>query len=97
MTDFVVAWTKVMTSIATTSDWAPRIHDMLLRLAAGSDTAGDGATLGTDGSRNLGRPGISSMAISTVDSALWDLKARLLNLPFGDFRQNRRRTSERGD
>jgi L-alanine-DL-glutamate epimerase-like enolase superfamily enzyme len=29
--------------------------------------------------RNLGRPGIASMAISAVDVALWDLKARLLN------------------
>jgi len=31
--------------------------------------------------RNLGRPGIVSMGISAVDIALWDLKARLLNLP----------------
>lgn len=31
--------------------------------------------------RNLGRPGICSMAISAVDSALWDLKAKLLGLP----------------
>ncbi|HKW17314.1 MAG TPA: enolase C-terminal domain-like protein [Terriglobales bacterium] len=31
--------------------------------------------------RNLGRPGICSMAISAVDCALWDLKARLLELP----------------
>ncbi|MGH9762047.1 MAG: enolase C-terminal domain-like protein, partial [Blastocatellia bacterium] len=31
--------------------------------------------------RNLGRPGICSMAIAAVDSALWDLKARLLNVP----------------
>lgn len=31
--------------------------------------------------RNLGRPGIASMAISAVDVALWDLKARLLELP----------------
>lgn len=31
--------------------------------------------------RNLGRPGICSMAIAGVDSALWDLKARLLDLP----------------
>jgi L-alanine-DL-glutamate epimerase-like enolase superfamily enzyme len=30
--------------------------------------------------RNLGRPGISSMAISAVDSALWDLKAKLLGV-----------------
>ena len=31
--------------------------------------------------RNLGRPGIASMAISAVDASLWDLKARLLDLP----------------
>lgn len=31
--------------------------------------------------RNLGRPGICSMAIAAVDSALWDLKAKLLNVP----------------
>lgn len=40
--------------------------------------------------RNLGRPGISSMAISAVDTAVWDLKARLLNVPlvrlFGQVR-----------
>lgn len=31
--------------------------------------------------RNFGRSGISAMAISAVDAALWDLKARLLDLP----------------
>ena len=31
--------------------------------------------------RNLGRPGICSMAIAAVDNSLWDLKARLLELP----------------
>lgn len=31
--------------------------------------------------RNQGHPGISSMAIAAVDVALWDLKARLLDLP----------------
>lgn len=31
--------------------------------------------------RNLGRPGISSMAIAAVDNALWDLKARIFDVP----------------
>jgi L-alanine-DL-glutamate epimerase-like enolase superfamily enzyme len=31
--------------------------------------------------RNVGRPGIASAAISAIDVALWDLKARLLGLP----------------
>ncbi|MGI8437234.1 MAG: enolase C-terminal domain-like protein [Chthoniobacterales bacterium] len=40
--------------------------------------------------RNLGRPGICSMAISAVDTSLWDLKAKLLGIPlvslFGQMR-----------
>ena len=31
--------------------------------------------------RNLGRPGLGSMAVSAVDIALWDLRAKLLGLP----------------
>jgi L-alanine-DL-glutamate epimerase-like enolase superfamily enzyme len=31
--------------------------------------------------RNAGRPGLGMMAVSAVDTALWDLKARLLRLP----------------
>jgi L-alanine-DL-glutamate epimerase-like enolase superfamily enzyme len=31
--------------------------------------------------RNAGRPGVVGMAISAVDTALWDLRARLLGLP----------------
>lgn len=35
--------------------------------------------------RNAGRPGIGMMAVSAVDVALWDLKARLLDLPLVDL------------
>jgi len=31
--------------------------------------------------RNLGRPGVVSMAVAAVDIALWDLKAKLFGLP----------------
>jgi L-alanine-DL-glutamate epimerase-like enolase superfamily enzyme len=31
--------------------------------------------------RNIGRPGIASMAIAAVDTAFWDLKAKLLGVP----------------
>jgi L-alanine-DL-glutamate epimerase-like enolase superfamily enzyme len=31
--------------------------------------------------RNAGRPGVGAMAVSAADIALWDLKARLLDLP----------------
>lgn len=35
--------------------------------------------------RNMGRPGLVSSAISAVDAALWDLKARLLGLSLVDL------------
>lgn len=35
--------------------------------------------------RNLGRPGIGSMAISAVDTALWDLKAKILDLSLSEL------------
>jgi L-alanine-DL-glutamate epimerase-like enolase superfamily enzyme len=34
--------------------------------------------------RNVGRPGIGFMALSAIDIALWDLKARLLDAPLVD-------------
>jgi L-alanine-DL-glutamate epimerase-like enolase superfamily enzyme len=35
--------------------------------------------------RNIGRPGIAATAISAVDIALWDLKARLLGCPLAQL------------
>jgi L-alanine-DL-glutamate epimerase-like enolase superfamily enzyme len=59
------------------------IHDTLAKVLIGCDAinipAAWQAMVHTI--RNLGRPGITSMAISAVDAALWDLKARLLGLP----------------
>jgi L-alanine-DL-glutamate epimerase-like enolase superfamily enzyme len=59
------------------------IHDLLGEVVAGMDAMSPPAAYQAmwQRVRNLGRPGICSMAISAVDCALWDLKARLLNLP----------------
>lgn len=59
------------------------IRDTLARVVTGLDamnipSAWEGMVREV---RNLGRPGISAMAISAVDNALWDLKAKLLNVP----------------
>jgi L-alanine-DL-glutamate epimerase-like enolase superfamily enzyme len=59
------------------------IHDRLARVVCGRDAlavAGAWAAM-VDAVRNLGRPGIASTAIAAVDTALWDLKARLFGLP----------------
>lgn len=62
---------------------AKLIHDKLAKLVIGQDAMAIGAcwTTMTAEIRNLGRPGICSMAIAAVDIALWDLKAHLLGLP----------------
>ncbi len=59
------------------------IRDMLAEVIRGHnafDVPGAWAAM-VHSIRNLGRPGIASMAISGVDVALWDLKAKLLDLP----------------
>jgi L-alanine-DL-glutamate epimerase-like enolase superfamily enzyme len=35
--------------------------------------------------RNVGRAGVGAMAVAAVDTALWDLKARLLKVPLADL------------
>src|SRR5512142_3352549 len=62
---------------------AQLIKDLLAGVVLGQDAmAIPGAwTAMVHAIRNLGRPGIVSMAISAIDAALWDLKAHLLNLP----------------
>ncbi|OJV92908.1 MAG: mandelate racemase [Chloroflexi bacterium 54-19] len=62
---------------------AKLIKDKLAGLVTGQDALNVTACYYTmlRAIRNLGRPGIVSMAISAVDTALWDLKARLLEVP----------------
>jgi L-alanine-DL-glutamate epimerase-like enolase superfamily enzyme len=62
---------------------ATLIRDLLSEVVKGRDAMGPATNWNAmvARTRNLGRPGIVSMAISAVDIALWDLKARLLDLP----------------
>ncbi|MBF6571521.1 MAG: mandelate racemase [Candidatus Binataceae bacterium] len=59
------------------------INDMLADVVEGQDAMATSANWRAmvRAIRNLGRPGISSMAIAAADNALWDLKARILGLP----------------
>jgi L-alanine-DL-glutamate epimerase-like enolase superfamily enzyme len=59
------------------------IQDLLAGVVEGRDAMATSASWEAmvRRTRNLGRPGIVSMAISAVDTALWDLKARLLDIP----------------
>jgi L-alanine-DL-glutamate epimerase-like enolase superfamily enzyme len=62
---------------------ATLIHDVLESVVVGTDpmdTPGTWQAM-VGAIRNLGRPGVVSMAVAAVDTALWDLKARLLQLP----------------
>lgn len=62
---------------------AKLVYDTLGKLVEGCDALAVTATWQAmvRRIRNLGRPGICSMAISAVDSALWDLKAKLMGVP----------------
>jgi len=71
---------------------APLIEDLLRPLAVGADALAPQRVWEAmrHAARNLGRPGLVSCALAAVDTALWDLKARLLGLPlaalFGPLR-----------
>lgn len=59
------------------------IRDVLQEAVIGSDPMNIARTWASMARlvRNVGRPGVASMAISAVDNALWDLKAKLLGIP----------------
>ena len=59
------------------------VQDQLAKVVKGQDALAPKANWNAmiARTRNLGRPGIVSMAVAAVDIALWDLKARLLDLP----------------
>ena len=66
---------------------ATLIHDHLANVVRGMDAISTEAAWAAmiRSVRNLGRRGIAAMAISAVDNALWDLKARLLGVPLGEL------------
>lgn len=59
------------------------IREMLAQVVIGNRVEDVGAAWGAmvKSVRNLGRPGAASTAISAVDIALWDLKAKMVGLP----------------
>lgn len=62
---------------------AKLIEGLLRKAIVGKDAGQIGARWDDmyAAARNLGRGGITSMAVSAVDVALWDLKAKLLGVP----------------
>lgn len=59
------------------------VHDQLADVVTGRNTMDVPASFlaMVRTIRNAGRPGVAGCAISAVDTALWDLKARVLGLP----------------
>jgi L-alanine-DL-glutamate epimerase-like enolase superfamily enzyme len=67
----------------TDASAAALVNGVLADVAVGrpiADVGGSWAVM-VDQLRNLGRPGLGSAALSALDVALWDLKARALNVP----------------
>ena len=72
-----IGWTYADTSAATLIQ---RRFTKLLRGVEAMDVGAAWSKMVHD-VRNVGRPGVASTAISAVDNALWDLKAKLLRVP----------------
>ncbi|HET9692453.1 MAG TPA: enolase C-terminal domain-like protein [Acidimicrobiales bacterium] len=66
---------------------ADTVEEKLSSVVCGSDALTPRATheAMVRAVRNVGRPGLASCAISAVDIALWDLAARLHNMPVADL------------
>ncbi|MDA8218406.1 MAG: hypothetical protein M0Z94_12405 [Dehalococcoidales bacterium] len=62
---------------------AELVHEKLADIVVGQsvDAVGTSWMAMVGAVRNLGRPGVASTAISAVDIALWDLKAKVANRP----------------
>jgi L-alanine-DL-glutamate epimerase-like enolase superfamily enzyme len=67
----------------TDASAADLVSGVLAPVVTGRPIDGTGGSWAAmvDALRNLGRPGLGSAALSAVDIALWDLKARLLGVP----------------
>jgi L-alanine-DL-glutamate epimerase-like enolase superfamily enzyme len=76
-----IGWTYASPAAASLVDGV--LADVIYGRSA-FDVTGSNAAM-TRAVRNIGRPGLVAMAISAVDIALWDLKARLLGLPVTDL------------
>jgi L-alanine-DL-glutamate epimerase-like enolase superfamily enzyme len=71
-----IGWSYAAAAVATV------VNELLTATVTGRDAfdvAGAAEAMARQ-VRNVGRPGIAAMAISAVDIALWDLKARLLGV-----------------
>jgi L-alanine-DL-glutamate epimerase-like enolase superfamily enzyme len=66
---------------------AKLVEDELAGIVEGSDALAVGRVWLALGARlrNAGRPGLGFCAVSAIDIALWDLKARLLGVPLADL------------
>ncbi len=87
-TTVVVVQVRAGRTVGTGWTYAPAagavlVKELLAPLVRGRDALDIGALSNAmvQAVRNIGRPGMASYAISAVDLALWDLKARLVDLP----------------